>query len=257
MLNLLKALRKDEHGVILSTEIVIVGSLLVIGMITGLTCLQKSVNGELRDVASAIGALDQSYSYASHRKTCGWSGQCCAWTAGSSYVNCEQQQNRCGDLAGCEGTVPLRGGDCHDCTSTIGIPLHSGGCGVCGGAVGGCSSCSIAGSAGPFIRETGVPGMKVTEWPSSASDCPIQTCPTGSIETLTIPVEPVPQHGVIHEDIEFIGPGNPAQPDPHDQSAPLAPMPNREPLPAPAAPPSTTSLPQSGVPFNFPGAAFN
>ena len=55
MMNLLKALRQDEYGVILSTEIVIIGSLLVIGLITGLTCLQKSVNGELQDLAGAIG----------------------------------------------------------------------------------------------------------------------------------------------------------------------------------------------------------
>ena len=96
MLNLLKALRQDENGVILSTEIVIIGSLLVIGMITGLTCLQKSVNGELQDVANAIGSLDQTYSFSGHRKS-GFGGQCCAYTAGSAFNNCERNDDGCGD----------------------------------------------------------------------------------------------------------------------------------------------------------------
>ena len=54
MLNLLKQLRQDEDGVILSAEIVIVGSLLVVGLITGVSCLQRSVDGELRDLGNAI-----------------------------------------------------------------------------------------------------------------------------------------------------------------------------------------------------------
>ena len=109
MLNLLKALRQDEHGVILSTEIVIVGSLLVIGLITGVACLQKSVNGELQDLAGAIGALDQSYSFSSFRKAA-THGRCCAYTAGSSYSNCENDSQKCGDIVGCTEVRGLRRG---------------------------------------------------------------------------------------------------------------------------------------------------
>ena len=122
MLNLLKALRQDEYGVILSTEIVIIGSILVIGLITGLTCLQKSVNEELKDVAGAIGALDQSYSFSGHQKP-GLVGRCCAWTAGSSYLNCENgATSQRTDIIGCcnqaaryghiSGVAPIRADIC-------------------------------------------------------------------------------------------------------------------------------------------------
>jgi hypothetical protein len=63
MLKLLKALRQDEYGVILSAEIVIVGTLLVLGVMTGMVCLQKSVNGELGDLAKAVDSIDQTFSY--------------------------------------------------------------------------------------------------------------------------------------------------------------------------------------------------
>jgi hypothetical protein len=58
MLNLLKALRQDEYGVILSAEIVIAGTVLVLGVLTGMVCLQRSVNGELGDLAKAIDCMD-------------------------------------------------------------------------------------------------------------------------------------------------------------------------------------------------------
>jgi hypothetical protein len=48
---MLKTLWNDESGVILSAEIVLVGTILVLGMITGLVELQSSVIGELQDVA--------------------------------------------------------------------------------------------------------------------------------------------------------------------------------------------------------------
>lgn len=203
MLNLLKALRQDENGVILSTEIVIIGSLLVIGLITGLTCLQKAVNGELQDVANAIGSLDQTYSFSAHHKT-GFGGQCCAYTAGSSFYNCEHQGGEdCRDIVGChpiggplhESHHGRHGDNCecrdncecghsHRCTNS---EDHTSGeccepvgdfgtCGSCGGTVGGCTACDYGYPLvpnGPRCLDTGVPNMKVTEWPSSSSDCPV------------------------------------------------------------------------------------
>ena len=57
----MKNLWKDECGVILSAEIVLIGTILVIGMIVGLVELQIAVVGELSDVGDAIGNFDQSY----------------------------------------------------------------------------------------------------------------------------------------------------------------------------------------------------
>jgi len=60
---MLKSLWNDEAGVILSAEIVLVGTILVIGMIVGLVELQCSVVDELNDLGEAIGSINQSYQY--------------------------------------------------------------------------------------------------------------------------------------------------------------------------------------------------
>jgi Flp pilus assembly pilin Flp len=160
MFNLLRQLKRDEHGVILSSEIVIIGSLLVVGLITGATCLQQSVDAELRDFGNAIGALDQSYSFSSHRKN-GFCGHCCAWTAGSSFMNCETGDNRCGDIVGC-------------------LVVASTACSVCGDdACRGCSTtatCETCGGTdcGSRCLNTDVPGLRVSEWSGPG-------CPTGPV----------------------------------------------------------------------------
>ena len=61
MRELLKKLFKDECGMIISSEIVIVGTILVIGSIVGLASLSHAVNNELNDVARAC---DKSYNNA-------------------------------------------------------------------------------------------------------------------------------------------------------------------------------------------------
>ncbi|MCA9050303.1 MAG: hypothetical protein KDA89_16320, partial [Planctomycetaceae bacterium] len=52
---------KQEDGVILSAELVLLGTILVLGMIVGLVELQCSVISELSDLGSAIGNMDQSF----------------------------------------------------------------------------------------------------------------------------------------------------------------------------------------------------
>lgn len=168
MLNLLKQLRRDEYGVILSAEIVIVGSLLVVGLITGVSCLQRSVDGELRDLGNAIGSLDQSYSFVGHYKP-PTNGKCCAWTAGSSYRNCETAHDACQDeLVGVTDCCQAIAVGCGQCGSSGcgGCVSSTAGCGKCGG--GGCSgSCGTgAGTTGARCIDSGVPKMKITEWPS-------------------------------------------------------------------------------------------
>jgi hypothetical protein len=60
-MNILNALKNDENGFIVSAEVVLVGTILVIGMIVGLTELSFNVNQELEDVGSAIGGINQTY----------------------------------------------------------------------------------------------------------------------------------------------------------------------------------------------------
>ena len=60
-MNIVQALKSDENGFIVSAELVLVGTILVLGMIVGLTELSYGVNEELEDVGSAIGSLNQTY----------------------------------------------------------------------------------------------------------------------------------------------------------------------------------------------------
>jgi Flp pilus assembly pilin Flp len=58
-----KRLWKNEDGAIVSAEIVLVATILVIGMVVGLKSVRDAVVTELADVAQAIANLDQSYSF--------------------------------------------------------------------------------------------------------------------------------------------------------------------------------------------------
>ncbi len=59
----LHQLWKDEAGFVVSTELVLIATILVIGMVVGLATVRNAVVQELGDVALAIGSVNQSYSY--------------------------------------------------------------------------------------------------------------------------------------------------------------------------------------------------
>ena len=81
---MLKTLWNDESGVILSAEIVLVGTILVLGMIVGLVELQCAIIGELSDLSSAFGNFDQSYQLSGFASSKG-GGQFKARTYGAAY----------------------------------------------------------------------------------------------------------------------------------------------------------------------------
>lgn len=74
----------DERGFIISAELILVSTILVIGLIVGLVELQSAVVHELNDVGEAIGSLNQSYSYAG---TNTWKGGHVIVTAGSAFFD--------------------------------------------------------------------------------------------------------------------------------------------------------------------------
>ena len=53
----------DEAGFIVSTELILIATILVIGMLVGLVSVRDQVVQELADVAEAISDIDQSYTY--------------------------------------------------------------------------------------------------------------------------------------------------------------------------------------------------
>lgn len=63
MLKLSHTLLSDECGFIVSAELVLVATIVVIGLVVGLSEVQHALNAELNDVADAIGSLNQSYFY--------------------------------------------------------------------------------------------------------------------------------------------------------------------------------------------------
>ena len=78
-MELFKSLWRDEAGVVMSTELVLLGTVGVIGATVGLNMVTNSVNAEMRDLAFAIRSLNQSYSFRGY-------SSCGAYTAGSCFV---------------------------------------------------------------------------------------------------------------------------------------------------------------------------
>ncbi len=64
MFHLFQSLLTDQAGFIVSSELVLVSSIGVMGMTAGLSEVSNNVNGELKDVGTAIRHIGQSNSYA-------------------------------------------------------------------------------------------------------------------------------------------------------------------------------------------------
>ncbi|MCA9032517.1 MAG: hypothetical protein KDA66_16995 [Planctomycetaceae bacterium] len=95
---MLHQLLNDEAGFIVSAELVLVATILVIGLIVGLSEVQHAVNSELNDVAEAIGCLNQSYSFSGFTKRDGRDVH--AFTRGSAFADLQDDcdNNQC-DIA--------------------------------------------------------------------------------------------------------------------------------------------------------------
>jgi hypothetical protein len=96
----------DEVGFIVSAELVLVATILVIGMIVGLSEIQHAVVQELNDVGDAMGRLNQSYAYSGFSAMKSGKDEEKSYTRGSSFNDkaddCDD--NQC-ELA-CDGPDP-------------------------------------------------------------------------------------------------------------------------------------------------------
>ena len=63
MNSLFTQLMHDESGFIVSAELILVATIAVLSMVVGLSEVANAVNQELEDVASAFGAMNQTYRY--------------------------------------------------------------------------------------------------------------------------------------------------------------------------------------------------
>jgi Flp pilus assembly pilin Flp len=110
---------RDERGVIISAEMVLILTIVVLGVLVGLVQVRNAVVAELTDLGQAFSHLNQSYSFAGFhggwKPSCGWT----SWTAGSCFVD---------DYVGVASIAD------------IGVGASSGG----GDVVYGCGACSSA-----------------------------------------------------------------------------------------------------------------
>ena len=79
MKKIVTALWQDECGMIISAELVLVGTLGVLGMVAGISHVRGAVVEEYKELGDSLRSINQSYSYS------GFSG-CKAFTAGSAYL---------------------------------------------------------------------------------------------------------------------------------------------------------------------------
>jgi hypothetical protein len=58
-----QAMKKKQGGFVMTSELLLLSTTIVIGLVVGLTTMRDAVTAEMEDVAEAIGSLDQSYAY--------------------------------------------------------------------------------------------------------------------------------------------------------------------------------------------------
>ena len=58
-----KGLWNDESGFVVSTDLILVSTILVIGLLVGLVSLRDQIVQEFGDMAMAVGNMNQSYSF--------------------------------------------------------------------------------------------------------------------------------------------------------------------------------------------------
>jgi hypothetical protein len=83
----------DDAGFIISIELILISTIVVIGLITGLAAVRNAIVSELSDVAGAISSLNQSYSINGSRSSSGS-------TAGSRFVDNTDSSDPPGDPVG-------------------------------------------------------------------------------------------------------------------------------------------------------------
>lgn len=168
---LLTELVRDESGLILSAELVLILTICVIGIIVGLVQVQTAVVSEFQDLALAFSSLNQSYQTATFFGCRKWRFGAISFTAGSGFIDI---------FDGCIG--------------------NSWGGGFAGGAFGGgygggggvgLGGYAGGGGYGGGFSEIGGMGYSSTPAPN-AQLTPCETCPQGTSTTGTLPTLEVP-----------------------------------------------------------------
>jgi hypothetical protein len=97
-MGILRRFWDDEAGFIVSAELVLIATILVIGLIVGMVSLRNQIVQELVDVGQAIGSLSQSFCFGGTYKPG------VGWTDGTCYIDlidfCQSTQTPGGEPGG-------------------------------------------------------------------------------------------------------------------------------------------------------------
>ncbi|QDU08452.1 hypothetical protein [Gimesia aquarii] len=99
-MHLLNKFWNEELGLVVSAELVMLGTVGVLGATVGLSTASTAINDELLEFSHAIRSLDQSYHVEGHQS-------CRAWTASSSYRQQDVEISRadlCGQIESMQNT---------------------------------------------------------------------------------------------------------------------------------------------------------
>jgi len=77
-----KANKKKQGGFVLTSELLLLSTTIVIGLVVGLSTMRDAVTAEMEDVAEAIGSLDQSYAFDGIKN-----GEATAEISGSGFID--------------------------------------------------------------------------------------------------------------------------------------------------------------------------
>lgn len=85
MINVLMRLWSDDHGFVISAELVLVLTVGVLMMVVGLHSMSKAITQELNDLSNSFGAIQQTYKYDGFKKP--WH----SFVAGSAFFDAEDE----------------------------------------------------------------------------------------------------------------------------------------------------------------------
>ena len=77
---------RDESGLVLSAELIIIVTVAVLGLVVGLSQLQFAVVSELQDAAAALASFNQSFGFSGFRGCLKLNSRT-SWTAGSTFID--------------------------------------------------------------------------------------------------------------------------------------------------------------------------
>ena len=96
---MLRNLLNDEAGAVISSELVLVLTILVLSLVVGLTEVAVAVNNELNDISNAIGSVKQDYAFTGFKSGDGVAGKAVSSFAGSGF---DDKTDDCDSNTTCE-----------------------------------------------------------------------------------------------------------------------------------------------------------